>query len=162
MKKIIALVLALVLVFSMAGSCLAESSTSSAVKFDPSFTDGMKYDADKWMSSSFNRAAVTVMLYCDLILAKLIDSDNYTLVDSMVAEKDGIISVAILGKTSGTLVILYAPLSGGIASYMTLSSNSKTVIEKILKEGGNSQVYTNSSSDLKTVLEVMKEALNKK
>ena len=160
MKKLMSAILALVLVFSVAGACFAETSTSSAVKFEPKLADAMKYDADKYMSTSLNRALVTVLLFLQLTGDKVYTTDDYSLIDSMVAEQKGIITVALLGEKN-TLVMLYAP-GTGVASHMTLSATSKTTIEAILKEGGNTEVYTNSIDDLKTVLEMLKEVLNNK
>lgn len=162
MKKLISVLLALMLVFSVTGSCFAETDTSSATRFDPKLADAMKYDSEKFMSTSFNRALVTVLLYLQLSIDKTINADDYTLVDSIVASnEDGIISVACMGDKD-TLVILYAPQSGGIASYMTLSITSKSLVESILKEGGNTTVYTNDTSDLKSVLEMLKDIVNNK
>ena len=158
MKKIIAMTLALVLLLSAACVALADTKTS-ATEFDPKLAGAMNYDADKWMSTDLNRSMLTILLFLQLTVDKTFTTDDFSIHDSMVAEKDGILTVALLGQ-SRTLIIVFAPIAK-YASWMTFSTGSKSAVEKTLKDT-NTTVYTNTDTGLKSALEILQSVMNSK
>lgn len=158
MKKLIAGILVLVLALSVAAGCLADSSDSSAIRFDPKLAAALEWDADKIMSSGQNRAMVTVLLWLQLSIDGTFSSDDYTLVDSMIGRKDDIITVGLLSETKkNTLVIIYAPKSQ-YGSYLTIDLTDRSLVKTVL-QNTNDKVYDNDLSDLKTALETLQTLL---
>lgn len=159
MKKILCVLLAMVM---LAGFCAcAQAAAQDPVLFNPTLTPSMGYSITEWMSSSRNRALLTVLLSMDYIVAYDGDSSNHP--DLTKSSYIGVIGneAIVLNAHSDDrdVMIMYLP-SSGQAAYTLSDPYSDAVIEAGMGETTNGNYYRNSITDIVSVAQELQSVLN--
>lgn len=166
MKRITLILLVLCLVFP-ATAALCESGTES-ISFTCTLTSGTaKSTASEIMSSSINRAILTVCLTIDLAMSGSSDylknnMGNFITNPSYVCRHGSLVTV--IGHIEGKpLYIAYDPRSKEAGYYFSDSKISDSLIDNALAVIADEadESYKNNTSALSMVIETISEALNK-
>ena len=155
LKRAFCLVLALALLLS--ACALAQSDT----QFEPTLTNIVDSSADRWYSTSYNRALLTVLLLldCDELLVEgdLLDTTGAVVDTTYVGRGDSVL-VAYYHAVDGDLIIMYNPETG-IADYMVLDSYDEAKAEFFMESICPDGYYENNISDVMTVGDDLMEIL---
>lgn len=170
-KKILCLFMALLFIFLTAGSVIAlADDENTTITIEPSLTNGLfKNDScSEILSTSFNRAALTVLLYLDLVEKDLLDISDLadTVVNSYVGKPnhDSISNYSVvvsMYNSKSIYLITYTPLLGQ-ANFNAIDNNqiSDSLIEALFDTVTiNNQ--KNSVSDILEVMKAIQEAIKK-
>lgn len=164
-RKVIAVVAILVLSVSIFSTGIA--TDNSTTQFDAPLTSifGNEFTTSDFISSSQNRALLTICLLLDLSSSSKENiSDNLSVMMSnatFVGIKDGLLIVNYYDNTY-SYNVFYSPLLPDTAHYgkQYIGSNSSSILE--LTFGAvTDKYYKNSLSDILDVLKILKEAVDK-
>ena len=158
MKRLLSVLLAMVM---LAGFCAcAHAVADDPVVFEPKLAPIMGFSTSEWMSTSRNRAMLTVLLCMDFIMEYNGDEANHP--DLTQASYIGVIGgdsiVLNMHSANRDLMIMYMP-SAGTAAYTLSDPYSDTVIEGALQQSTNGNYYKNDLSDIVAVAQELQAAL---
>ncbi len=160
MKKLICVLLALALLCGCVCALADES-----VNFEPSITKLLDYSASDWVLTSYNRAALTVLLLLDLSQNNVISSDEMTALLANISlrgvsyvGRDGAMIHLIACDGENNMAVIYTPALS-LANYVKLDNSitDASVVELIIANFCNDGYYKNDPSD---ILDVTLEILN--
>ena len=168
MKKLICVALALVLAFSAVGA-LAETTST----FDPTLSNILELSASDWMSSSYSRALLTVLLVLDLGNSGLLTQSRMDMITTTLANSSGFSYVGYVDNMLEIIIfdgryvslIVYMP-SIGYANFTLLDDDagntysSTESLVKVLLGQLCSEYYKNDVNDIGTAASDLMELTN--
>ena len=158
MKRMLCALLALAL---LAGFCAcAHAAADDPVVFTPKLAPAMDYGVTEWMSTSRNRAMLTVLLCMDYIVAY--DGDEANQPDLLQSSYIGVIggNAIVLNTHSSNrdIMIMFMP-SSGTAAYTLSDPYTDSVIEAGMQQSTGGNYYRNEIADIVSVAQDLQKAL---
>lgn len=160
MRKLKWVSLAVVLLLVFQAAAFAESDDPDVKSFEPTLTSGIMGDdvtAAEIMESATNRAAVTVLLWMDLLMNTEEDFTPLLMETSYVGQEGIFIHLYIHGE-DGDLLMTYVPTQREV-SYIIMEQTSDRIIGETLREFCTDGVYENDTDELAEVVAAVRRAL---
>lgn len=161
MKKFLVVVLSLILALGWTLPCLAEDEQSY---FISELVHGMGYSKDTWLSTSLNRAMLTVFLMVETVVDQnanaktgITDFDSVTgLVNSYVGLAGDDLFV-LMASDTGAIAWIYDPDASGLVG-VSKTATTKAQADYIMN-AMCTKYYANDVSDLATIMEMVSNAI---
>ena len=158
MKKILSLILMLSLL--LAGCAFAQSDADESVSFDPQLANALAWDAETWFSTSVNRALLTMLAMCDIVLQDLDDDFDFATAltaSSYVGRNDS--ELIVLYPSDGCcMIVTYQPDSGE-ANFCFTEPGSSAEIERTLDDMCADGYNVNDQDDILSIVTELQSIL---